>query len=49
MATNLKVYVPDKKFIVGVLIVLVGTTAALKYFGTNAYVAKAKGWLGLSV
>lgn len=48
MATNLKVYVPDKKFVVGVLIVLVGTTAVLKYAGGNAYVAKAKGWLGLT-
>lgn len=48
MATNLKVYVPDKKFFVGVLIVLGVTTFALKTFGSNQYVTKAKGWLGLN-
>ena len=48
MATNLKVYIPDKKFTIGVLVVLVGTTAVLKYFGGNAYVARAKSWLGLN-
>jgi uncharacterized membrane protein YqiK len=45
---NLKMYLPNAKFFVGVVIVLVVLVLVLKTFSTNAYVAKAKTYLGLS-
>ncbi len=44
---EIKAYLPNVKFIVGVVIVLVLVTLALKTFSNNAYVQKARGYLGL--
>lgn len=46
---NVKMYLPNAKFFIGVLIVLAVTVFALKAFSGNAYVQKARGYLGLSV
>jgi len=45
---QIKAYLPNAKFIVGTIIVLIALTFALKAFGSNPYVAKVKTWLGLS-
>jgi hypothetical protein len=45
---NLKMYLPNAKFFVGVLVVLVVTTLVLKQFSSNATVAKVKTYLGLT-
>jgi hypothetical protein len=46
---NVKMYLPNAKFVVGVIVVLVVLTFALKMGASNPYVMKAKGWLGLAV
>lgn len=45
---NVKMYLPNAKFFVGVLIVLAVTVFALKAFGSNTYVQKARAYLGLN-
>lgn len=45
---NVKMYLPNAKFFVGVLIVLAVTVFALKAFSGNAYVQRAKAYLGLT-
>jgi len=44
---QLTAYLPNVKFLVGVVIVLVVLTLALKTFSNNQYVQKARGYLGL--
>ncbi len=44
---NVKMFLPSPKFIVGVVIVLVMVTAAIRLGSDNAYVQKARGWIGL--
>jgi hypothetical protein len=46
---QIKAYLPNAKFFVGVLIVLAVTTIALRQYSGNATVAKVKGYLGLNV
>ncbi len=44
---NIKMLLPSPKFAVGVVIVLVLVTLALRLGSDNAYVQKARGWIGL--
>jgi hypothetical protein len=46
---NLKMYLPNAKFFIGTIIVLVVLTLVLKQFSTNPTVAKVKSYLGLAV
>jgi len=45
---NVKMFLPNAKFFVGVLIVLVTVVFALRAMGLNTFALKARDWLGLS-
>jgi hypothetical protein len=44
---QIKAYLPNARFFVGVIIVLVVLTLTLALMGNNPYVQKARGYLGL--